>query len=368
MFCIMLVFGTRPEAIKMCPLVRELRERGCFRVVTAVSGQHRELLDDVLRVFEVKPDYDLALMREGQGQETLFSSALIGFSEILQAESPDLLLVHGDTTTALAAAQAGFYARVPVGHVEAGLRTYNMKSPFPEEFNRQAIDLVAEYHYAPTDAAAENLLREGKRKSCVFVTGNTGIDALKYTVRTDYRSPISDWGETGRLVLLTLHRRENQGKRMAEMLAAIRLVAREREALRVLFPVHPNPAVRRTVKEVLGNCESVRVCEPLGVLDFHNLMARAEMILTDCGGVQEEAAALGIPALILRDNTERPEGVASGALCLTGTKFDDVYRRFSALCDSEALRRKMKNSKNPFGDGRASLQITNHICTLADLK
>lgn len=368
MFCILLVFGTRPEAIKMCPLLRELKSREGFHVVTAVSGQHREMLDDVLRAFDVKPDYDLDLMREGQGQAGLVAAVLEGISRILEREKPDLLLVHGDTTTAFAAAQAGFYARIPVGHVEAGLRTYDMHSPFPEEFNRQAIGLMASYHFAPTERAADHLRREGKGADSVFVTGNTGIDALKYTVRRDYSSPLSEWGKTGRLVLLTLHRRENQGRRMEEILGAIRLVARERESLRILFPVHPNPAVRRVVETVLGDDPYVRLCEPLGVVDFHNLMAQSEMILTDSGGIQEEATALGIPTLVLRDCTERPEGIAAGALCLAGTSFSQVYRHFSALCDSAFLRRKMKKAGNPFGDGCASARIADIIAEVAGKK
>lgn len=354
---IMLVFGTRPEAIKMCPLVRELERRKTFRVVTVVSGQHRELLDGVLSTFGVTPAYDLALMREGQSQQALVGAMLSGFSDILSQEKPDLVLVHGDTTTTFAAALSCFYMGIDVGHVEAGLRTYDMASPFPEEFNRQATGLVAKYHFAPTQAAAENLLREGKRRETVFVTGNTGIDALKFTVRPDYRSPLLTWVEGGRLVLLTLHRRESIGEPMARMLAAIRKAAGERKDARILMPLHPNPAVRSLVERVLGDCPAARICPPLDVVNFHNLMARARMILTDSGGIQEEAAALGVPTLVLRDRTERPEGIDAGVLRLAGTSFEGVYGGFCELYDSAVLRETMKNAKNPYGDGRASARI-----------
>lgn len=354
---IMFVFGTRPEAIKMCPPMRELEARGRFHVVTVVSGQHRELLDGVLSTFGVTPAYDLALMREGQSQQALVGAMLSGFSDILSQEKPDLVLVHGDTTTTFAAALSCFYMGIDVGHVEAGLRTYDMASPFPEEFNRQATGLVAKYHFAPTQAAAENLLREGKRRETVFVTGNTGIDALRFTVRPDYHSPLLTWAGEGRLVLLTLHRRETIGEPMERMLTAIKTAAEERGDMRILMPVHPNRAVRRIVQTVLGDCPAVRICPPLDVVDFHNLMARAHMILTDSGGIQEEAAALGVPTLVLRDRTERQEGIDTGALRLAGTSFDGVYRGFCEIYDSAALRESMKHAKNPYGDGRASARI-----------
>ena len=357
MFSVMLVFGTRPEAIKMCPLVRELTARGRFHVVTVVSGQHREMLDGVLSSFGVTPAYDLSLMREGQSQQALVGAMLAGISDILSQEKPDLVLVHGDTTTTFTAALSCFYMGIDVGHVEAGLRTYDMASPFPEEFNRQATGLVAKYHFAPTQAAAENLLREGKRRETVFVTGNTGIDALKFTVRPDYHSPLLTWAEEGRLVLLTLHRRESIGEPMKRMLAAIKKAAQERQDARILIPVHPNPAVRRIVQNMLGDCPAVRICSPLDVVDFHNLMARAHMILTDSGGIQEEAAALGVPTLVLRDRTERPEGIDAGVLRLAGTSFEGVYRGFCELYDSAVLRKAMRNAKNPYGDGRASARI-----------
>lgn len=361
MNCIMLVFGTRPEAIKMCPLIKELERRERFRIVTVVSGQHRELLSGVLSTFGVSPDHDLALMRRGQSQQELVGAMLSGFSRILRWEKPDLVLVHGDTTTTFAAALSCFYAGVDIGHVEAGLRTYDMTSPFPEEFNRRVTGLLARYHFAPTRKAAENLLREGTRRENVFVTGNTGIDALKYTVRPDYRSPLLSWAGEGKLVLLTLHRRESIGEPMERMLAAIKSGAEQRADARVLMPVHPNPAVREIVGRVLGDCPSIRICPPLDVVDFHNLMARSHMILTDSGGIQEEAAALGIPTLVLRDRTERPEGIDAGILRLAGTTFDGVYEGFCELYDSPLANASAKNAKNPYGDGQASVRIVDII-------
>lgn len=352
-----LVFGTRPEAIKMCPLIKELEARGRFRVVTVVSGQHRELLDGVLKNFEVTPDYDLALMREGQDQQTIVRAILKGFSEVLKAESPDAVLVHGDTTTTFAAALCCFYLGIPLGHVEAGLRTYDMTSPFPEEFNRQATGLLARYHFAPTQDAVENLLREGKPKNRIFVTGNTGIDALRYTVKKAYTSPFLDWAGDGRLILLTTHRRENIGEPMRQMLMAIRQAAKERKDARILIPVHPNPLVKSVVTEVFDGCENVWVCAPLDVVDFHNIMARAHMIVTDSGGVQEEAAALCVPTVVLRCRTERPEGVKTGILHLAGTSFEGVYKNFCNLYDSPLLRASAKQAANPYGDGYASARI-----------
>lgn len=354
---IMLVFGTRPEAIKMCPLIKELEGRGRFRVITVVSGQHRELLDGVLAAFEVAPDHDLALMREGQSQQTLVGELLNAFSDVLAYERPDLVLVHGDTTTTFAAALGCFYEKIPVGHVEAGLRTYDMRSPFPEEFNRRAAALLAGYHFAPTQAAAENLRREGIPSDRIFVTGNTGIDALRYTVKKEYTSPLLEWAGDGKLVLLTTHRRENIGEQMKEMLTAVKRAVEERKKARVLIPVHPNPQVKRVVEAVFDGCPNVRLCQPLGVVDFHNLMARAHLILTDSGGIQEEAAALCVPTLVLRDKTERPEGVASGVLRLSGLSPDGVYRGVCELYDSPLLRASVKNAANPYGDGYASARI-----------
>ena len=352
-----LVFGTRPEAIKMCPLIKELERRRRFRVITVVSGQHRELLHGVLESFGVVPDHDLALMREGQAQTGLASGILDALPNVLETEKPDIVLVHGDTTTTFAASLCCFYRGIPIGHVEAGLRTYDMHSPFPEELNRQATGLMAAYHFAPTVSAAENLFREGKRRDRVFVTGNTGIDALRYTVRRDYRSPNLDWASEGRLVLLTAHRRENAGEPMRQMLAAVKKAVKERKDARLLVPVHPNPSVRSVVEESLSECPNARLCEPLDVVDFHNAMARSYMIVTDSGGIQEEAAALCVPTLVLRERTERPEGVEAGVLHLVGTHPQGVYKGFCDLYDSPLLRASVKNAVNPYGDGYASARI-----------
>lgn len=352
-----LVFGTRPEAIKMCPLIKELKKRGTFRVVTIVSGQHRELLHGVLEAFHVIPDYDLALMREGQSQAVLVSGILDALSRVLEREMPNVVLVHGDTATTLAASLCCFYLGIPVGHVEAGLRTYDMRAPFPEEFNRQTAGLIAAYHFAPTSAAAKNLLREGKEQDRVFVTGNTGIDALRYTVRTDFSSPLLNWAKDGKLVLLTTHRRESVGLPMRQMLDAIKRGVRERKDARLAVPVHPNPTVRKVVEEIFFNCPRVRICEPFGVVEFHNIMARAHMILTDSGGIQEEASALCVPTLVLRDKTERPEGVEAGVLHLVGVRPDNVYKGFCDLYDAAFCRPSLKTTHNPYGDGYASARI-----------
>ncbi len=354
---VMLVFGTRPEAIKMCPLVRELSSRGIWRVITAVSGQHRELLNSVLATFGVVPNYDLALMREGQSQQDLVSAMLSSLPLPLMRERPDLVLVHGDTTTTFAAALTCFYLGIPIGHVEAGLRTYDIRAPFPEEFNRRVTGILAQYHFAPTKIAAANLTEEGCSAENVFVTGNTGLDALRFTVRPDYRSPLLTWAKEGHPAVVTLHRRESFGAPMEQMLNAIRRVAKEKKDLRLIFPVHPNPSVKRTAERILGDCPNVRLCPPMDVLDFHNILARAEMILTDSGGIQEEAAALRVPTLVLRDRTERPEGIQSGVLRLAGTDGNGIYRTFSQLCDSPRLRERMKKAVNPFGDGNASARI-----------
>ena len=354
---VMLVFGTRPEAIKMCPLVNELKTRKNIETIVLVTGQHRQMLDQVLDAFSVQPDYDLSVMKDKQTLFDITTNILNGIKEVLDKEKPDVVLVHGDTTTTFAAALGCFYEKIPVGHVEAGLRTYDMRSPFPEEFNRRAAALLAGYHFAPTQAAAENLRREGIPSDRIFVTGNTGIDALRYTVKKEYTSPLLEWAGDGKLVLLTTHRRENIGEQMKEMLTAVKRAVEERKKARVLIPVHPNPQVKRVVEAVFDGCPNVRLCQPLGVVDFHNLMARAHLILTDSGGIQEEAAALCVPTLVLRDKTERPEGVASGVLRLSGLSPDGVYRGVCELYDSPLLRASVKNAANPYGDGYASARI-----------
>lgn len=350
---VMIVFGTRPEAVKMCPLARELRKRPGLRVVVCVTGQHRQLLDQALAAFGVTPDHDLALMEEGQSLSVLTARVLESVTEVLEREKPDILLVHGDTTTALASAMAGFYRRIDVGHVEAGLRTYDLTAPFPEEFNRQGIGLVARWHFAPTERARENLLREGKDPSSVFVTGNTGIDALQYTLRPDFTHPLLDWAGTGKLVLLTAHRRESLGKPMSEFFRGIARVLGEHPEVRAVYPVHPNPAVWTQADAAFRETPNMRLTEPMDIPVFHNLMARCHLILTDSGGIQEEAAALGKPVLVLRRRTERPEGVEAGGLVLAGTEEEEVYRVFRRLLEDEELYRTMSSAGNPFGRGDA---------------
>lgn len=356
---VLLVFGTRPEAIKMCPLVLELARRPVFRPVVCVTGQHREMLDQVLECFGVVPDYDLAIMQPGQTLFDITTRILNGLRPILEQEKPDAVLVHGDTSTAFAAGLAAFYLQLPIGHVEAGLRTYNIASPFPEEFNRQAVDAFSRWYFAPTQTARQTLLQENKDPKKIFVTGNTSIDALHQTVRTGYTHPDLDWARAdgARFVLLTAHRRENLGTPMRHIFQGIRRVLDEHPEVRVLYPIHKNPLVRQTAQEVFGGESRLRLIEPLDVLDFHNFMAAADLILTDSGGIQEEAPALGKPVLVLRDTTERPEGVAAGTLQLVGTTEEGVYNAFRTLLDDPAVYHRMSKAANPYGDGTASRQI-----------
>ena len=354
---VMLVFGTRPEAIKMCPLVNELKERGKIDVSVCVTGQHRQMLDEVLAAFSVKPDFDLSVMKEGQTLFDITADVLLKIKNVLMSVKPDVVLVHGDTSSAFVTALACFYLSIPVGHVEAGLRTYNVHSPFPEEFNRRVISIVSAYNFAPTKRSAENLLREGSDASSIYVTGNTAIDALKTTVREDYTHPELEWAAGSRLVIITAHRRENQGEPMRGMLRAIRRVIEEHPDVKAIYPVHMNPAVRRVAEAELLGAERVHIIEPLGALDFHNFLSRSYMILTDSGGIQEEAPSLGKPVLVLRDTTERPEGVMSGTLKLVGTDERAVYEAFTLLLDSKNEYEKMAKASNPYGDGRASERI-----------
>ncbi len=358
---LLIVFGTRPEAIKMCPLVKEFRRRGRMEVRVCVTGQHREMLDQVLGLFEVVPDYDLQIMQKGQTLYDVTTRVLCGMKEVLEDCRPDLVFVHGDTTTAFASSLASLYQQIPVAHVEAGLRTNNIYSPFPEEYNRQAIGLVARYHFSPTRRAADNLLREGKPAEHIFVTGNTVIDAMQTTVRPDYDSEITRWAKDSRLLMMTAHRRENLGEPMRGMFRAIRRVAEEYPDVKVLYPVHPNPAVRRVASEVLGGCGRIRLIEPLDPFDFHNLMNHAYLILSDSGGVQEEAPALGKPVLVMRDTTERPEGVEAGTLELVGTREEPIYRACRSLLDDPEKYQRMSRAQNPYGDGRASQRIADII-------
>ena len=360
---VMLVFGTRPEAIKMCPLVRELKERADFETLVCVTGQHREMLEQVLECFQVKPDYDLAIMEPGQTLFDITRKILDGMKPILERERPQAVLVHGDTSTAFAAGLAAFYLGVPVGHVEAGLRTYDITAPFPEEFNRQAVDSLSTWFFAPTEGAKEALLRESKNPEKIYVTGNTAIDALRQTVRQDYTHPELTWAkENGsRFVLLTAHRRENLGEPMLHIFRGIRRVLDEHPEVRVLYPIHKNPLVRQAAEQVFAGEDRQRLIEPLDVLDFHNFMAKADLILTDSGGIQEEAPALGKPVLVLRNTTERPEGLAAGTLKLVGTSQENVYRQFKELLENEAEYRRMSTASNPYGDGNASRRIADAL-------
>ncbi len=354
---IMLVFGTRPEAIKMCPLVLELKKNKGINTVVAVTGQHRQMLDQVLDAFKVKPDYDLSIMKEKQSLFDVTVNILDRIKEVFEKEKPDIVLVHGDTSTAFVTALAAFYMQIPVGHVEAGLRTYNIYSPFPEEFNRQAVGLISAYNFAPTEMAKENLLREGKNPDSIFVTGNTAIDALKTTVREDYSHPELDWAEGFRLITLTAHRRENLGEPMANMFRAIRKIIDTHPDVKVIYPIHMNPTVRECANKYLGDCDRIHIIEPLDVIDFHNFLARSYLILTDSGGIQEEAPSLGKPVLVMRDTTERPEGVKAGTLKLVGTKEETIYENFKKLLENKEEYEKMSKAQNPYGDGKASERI-----------
>ena len=355
---VMLVFGTRPEAIKMCPLVLELKGRPDeFETVVTVTGQHREMLDQVLSVFGIVPEHDLAIMKPGQTLFDITSDVLLKIQAVLAEERPDVVLVHGDTTTSFAAALAAFYLQIPVGHVEAGLRTRNLLSPWPEEFNRQAVDAISNWYFAPTETSRQNLLDEAKPDERVFVTGNTGIDALRHTVRDGYTHPELEWAEDSRLILITAHRRENLGEPMHRMFRAIRRVMEERPDTKAIYPIHMNPQVRKAAHEELDGFDCLHVIAPLEVVDFHNFMARSYLILTDSGGIQEEAPSLGKPVLVMRDTTERPEGVAAGTLRLVGTEEDTICREFSRLLDDPAEYEAMSHASNPYGDGCASERI-----------
>lgn len=354
---IMLVFGTRPEAIKMCPLVNELKFRENIITKVCVTGQHRQMLDQVLEIFNVVPDFDLSIMKDKQTLFDITTNILNRIKEVLEAEKPDIVLVHGDTTTTFVSALACFYLQIPVGHVEAGLRTYNIYSPYPEEFNREAVGIISQYNFAPTEVSKENLLREGKKLETVFVTGNTVIDALKTTVREDYHHPELDWADGGRLILLTAHRRENLGEPMHSMFRAIRRIVDETPDVKVIYPIHMNPTVRKAAEEELGDDNRIHIIEPLDVLDFHNFMARSYLILTDSGGIQEEAPSLGKPVLVMRDTTERPEGIKAGTLKLVGTDEKVIYREFKRLLTDKKEYDKMSKASNPYGDGFACKRI-----------
>ena len=358
---VMLVFGTRPEAIKMCPLVNELKKRKDIDVVVCVTGQHKEMLEQVLECFNVVPDYNLNIMKSNQTLFDITINIISRIRDVLEKEKPDLILVHGDTSTTFTTSLCAFYMQIPVGHVEAGLRTNNIYSPFPEEFNRQATGIIARLHFAPTLKSKENLLREGKAEDSIFVTGNTAVDALKTTVAKDYHNDKLDWVGNDRLILLTAHRRENSGKPFENIFKAVLKIVNEYKDIKVIYPLHKNPAIRELANKILGNNESISLIEPLDVLDFHNFMNRAYLILTDSGGIQEEAPSLGKPVLVLRDTTERPEGLEAGTLKLIGTEENNIYNNIKDLLDNKEKYNKMSKASNPYGDGTASKKIADII-------
>lgn len=360
---VMAIFGTRPEAIKMCPLVLALKKDSNFEVCVCVTGQHREMLDGVLDAFGVVPDFDLDIMKGGQTLFDITSCVLLGMKEVFEKVMPDVVLVHGDTTTSFAAALAAFYLQIPVGHVEAGLRTNNLASPFPEEFNRQAVDVISHYYFAPTETAKRNLLLEGKEESRIYVTGNTGIDALSTTVVGEYSHDVISWAQGSRLILVTAHRRENLGEPMHQMFRAIRRIVEEHPDVKMVYPVHLNPIVQGIASEELGGFDRVRLVPPMDVLDFHNILARSYLVLTDSGGIQEEAPGLGKPVLVMRDTTERPEGVEAGTLKLVGTSEERIYQSFKTLLEDPSAYERMAMASNPYGDGHASERIAEILAT-----
>lgn len=362
---ILIVFGTRPEAIKMCPLVNELKSRSNAETIVCVTGQHRQMLDQVLHVFQVIPDYDLSVMKEKQTLFDITTDVLNGMKSILEEVRPDVVLVHGDTSTTFATTLACFYLQIPVGHVEAGLRTRNLYSPWPEEFNRQAVSLISAYNFAPTGLAKQNLLEEQHREESIWITGNTAIDALKTTVRKEYRHEQLEWAKGSRLILITAHRRENLGEPMQHMFRAIKHVLDEHKDVKAIYPIHMNPVVRETARSVFGKDGRIRIIEPLDVLDFHNFMQHSYLILTDSGGIQEEAPSLGKPVLVMRNTTERPEGIAAGTLKLVGTDEETIYRTFTELLVNTEEYEKMAHASNPYGDGNASIRIANILLGLS---
>ena len=358
---VMVVFGTRPEAIKMCPLVLELKKRSEIETIVCTTGQHKEMLDQVMEVFHVTENYNLSIMEEKQTLSMIISKVLLGIDEILKTEKPDIMLVHGDTTTSFAASLSAFYHQISVGHVEAGLRTYDLYSPFPEEFNRQAVDIVSDLYFAPTELAKKQLLREGKSEKNIIVTGNTVIDALSTTIKKEYYHEELEWAKGSKLILFTAHRRENIGQPMQNIFHALCKIVNENKNVKVIYPIHKNPKVREIADEILGNQERIHMIEPLDVFDFHNFIARSYMVMTDSGGIQEEAPSLGKPVLVLRDTTERPEGVAAGTLKLTGTQEDTIYRIATQLLNNKEMYNKMSIASNPYGDGHASKRIVEYL-------
>ena len=354
---VMVVFGTRPEAIKMCPLVKELNTRQKFKTVVCVTGQHKQMLEQVLNTFDVTPDYNLSVMKEKQTLFDVTISILEKLKHVLEIEKPDIVLVHGDTSTTFVTSLACFYLGISVGHVEAGLRTYDISSPFPEEFNRQVVSIISSLHFAPTESAKNNLIKEGKKPESVFVTGNTAIDALNTTIQTDFKNKYLDWVADSKLILITAHRRENLGKPMRHMFRAIRRVIDEHPDIKAIYPIHMNPIVRKEANRELAGCDRIKIIEPLEVVDFHNFLSRSYLVLTDSGGIQEEAPSLGIPVLVMRDTTERPEGIEAVTLKLVGNEEESIYNNFSKLINNKEEYNKMSNASNPYGDGHACKKI-----------
>lgn len=361
MIKVMSIFGTRPEAIKMAPLVKELEKRKEIKSIVCVTAQHREMLDQVLEVFDIKPDYDLNIMKQGQTLSEITTRALLGLEEVIRKEKPNIVLVHGDTTTTFAGALAAFYNQVDIGHVEAGLRTWNKYSPYPEEMNRQMVDRLTDMFFAPTEVSKNNLLSEGIEPSKIYITGNTAIDAMATTVKEEYHHKIFDWIENDKMILLTAHRRENLGDPMRSIFKAIKKIVEEHDDIKVVYPIHLNPKVRAIAKEIFENTNKVKLIEPLEVVDFHNFINKSYIILTDSGGIQEEAPSLGKPVLVLRDTTERPEGIKAGTLKLVGTKEKTIYEETKKLLENKKEYDKMSRASNPYGDGTASKQIVDAI-------
>lgn len=354
---IMVVFGTRPEAIKMCPLVNELKTRDTIKTIVCVTGQHRQMLDQVLNTFNIVPEYDLSIMKHGQTLFDITTGILEKIKLVLEEVKPDVVLVHGDTSTTFITALACFYMKIPVGHVEAGLRTYNINSPYPEEFNRQAVGIISQYNFAPTQMAADNLIKEGKDSSKIFITGNTVIDAMQHTVREDYTHPELDWVGNNKLIFITAHRRENLGEPMHQMFRAIRRVLDEHPDCKAVYPIHMNPIVREAAEQELGDCDRIHIIEPVEVFDCHNFEARSFLCLTDSGGIQEECPSYGVPVLVMRDTTERPEGIKAGTLRLVGTDEETIYKNFTELLDNKEAYDAMAKACNPYGDGHACERI-----------
>lgn len=354
---ILIVFGTRPEAIKMAPLILEFQKDNNFKTVVCVTGQHREMLAQVLETFKIDPDYNLDIMKDKQNLTDITASILQEIEVVLDKEKPDVVLVHGDTSTTFATALACFYKEIPVGHVEAGLRTHNIKSPYPEEFNRQAVGLFADYHFAATTRAADNLIAEGKSKENIYITGNTVIDALKITVEKDFIHPELEWAKDSRLILVTAHRRENMGKPLENIAKAILKIVEDNQDVKVIYPVHLNPKISEIIDPIIGNHERIRLINPLEVLDFHNFIDQSYFVMSDSGGIQEEAPSLGKPVLVLRDTTERPEGIDAGTLKLVGTDYEDIVQEAQILLDNREEFEKMSQASNPYGDGYASARI-----------